>query len=198
MVRREVRHKIEELKEIIELWIKFSNLIRQVQANKAVTSEEENEFLNIKTALARKQQVLSSTPLKLMNLLSQATTLVDIANMPELQVKKFHIDWHETYLSLNELLGRMESGKIEADAPRRVKWKRQGRGCLHNLILFIVFLILIYIALRIYDAKRNLISKIRETSIGENQRLEKTLQKMGFKGAEESEQIDESQEGEIR
>ena len=164
MVKKELREKIKGLKEIIDLWVKFNNLISDVQTNKAVTREQEDEFLNIKTLLARRQQVLKDSLLNLMNVLSQATTLNDMIKTPEIQAKKFYTDWHETYLRLNELLGRLESGKIGAEAPELVvKEKRRSHGCLYNFVFFIVLIVLAYICFRVYDREYDLKSKIKET-----------------------------------
>jgi len=165
MVKKEVRERIKGLKEIIDLWVRFNNLIRDVQTRKVATKEQEDEFLNIKTTLARRQQVLANTPFKLMNVLSQATTLNDMTKVHEMQAKKFYADWHETYLSLNELLGKLESGKVEQDISELVpKQKRRGcRGCFYNLMFFIVFIALAYIFFRIYDQKYDFKSKIKGT-----------------------------------
>lgn len=191
MVKRELRKRITELKEIIDLWVKFNDLIREAHRDKSVTKEKEEEFLNIKTSLARKQQILYSTPLNLMNILNQATTLSDLIKLQDLQMKKFYADWHGTYLSLNELLGKLERGKVEDLVPRPVsRQKKRGHGCLYNFVLFIVFMILVYIGARIYIKKYDLKPRIREF-INKSDTIQSILQKLGF----ESKVIEEEGKG---
>lgn len=168
MVKKAVRQKIKDLKEIIELWVKFNNLIRDAQTNKTATKEQEDEFLNIKTLLARKQQSMANSPLDLMNVLNQATILNDMAQISEFPAKKFYADWHEKYLGLNEYLGKLESGNTEEQMTRVVsKQKKRGRGCFHNLIIFLIFIVLASIAFSIYDKRFDLSSKIKGTVLWE-------------------------------
>lgn len=157
MASKEIRQKIIELQEIINLWFKFYNMIKEVYDSKAVTMAQEEEFLNIKTTLAKKQQtLLTISSLRLINILSQATSLADMLKFADIQARKFYTDWHEAYLSLNELLGRLESGKLEVETlkPSLIKPKRL-LGCLYNLVLLIIFIALAYGAFYIYHRKYN-------------------------------------------
>ena len=163
MVSKEIRQRIVEIKEIIDLWVKFNNLIKEAQEAKLATEAQEQEFLAIKTALARKQQALSNiSPLRLMNILSQATTLSDMIKTADIQARKFYTDWHEAYLNLNELLGRLESGKIGIEILKPVLRKeKKGRGCLYDFVLLVIFIILAVYAFRFYDKKYDLKPKIK-------------------------------------
>jgi hypothetical protein len=164
MIKRKVKQKMRDVKEIIELWIKFGNIVKDAQASKSSTKEKESEFLNIKTELARKQQLLGAAPLKIMNLLSQAVSLEDIVKMPEMQMKKFYIEWHETYLNLNELLGKVESGEITLERPKLISKRDQPRrhlGCLYDIILLIALIVGAYICFRVYEKRFDLRTKIQ-------------------------------------
>lgn len=163
MARKEIRQKTIELKEIIDLWIRFYNLIKEAYERKSATMVQEEEFLNIKATLAKKQQTLTNiSSLRLMNILSQATTLADMIKTSDIQARKFYTDWHEAYLSLNELLGRLESGKIEIGTLRpRLTGERRGRGCFYNFLLLVISIVLAFYAFRLYDKKYDLKSKIK-------------------------------------
>lgn len=199
MVRKRVKQKIRDVKEIIELWIKFGNLIRDSQSKKSSTKEEEQEFLEVKTALARKQQALGAVPIKIMNILSQAMSLEDVAKMPDMQARKVYTEWHEAYLSLNELLGRMESGEFWREMPKpSSRHKEHRHGCLYNIIFFIIFIGLVYVCFRAYENRFNLRSKISGTVFEKAlQKFEKIMPKRIFPSFEEEMKEEKNSEKEM-
>lgn len=194
MVKRRLKQKIRDVKEIIELWIKFGSLVKDAQAGKSPAKEQEAEFLNIKTELARKQQLLGTSPLKVMNILSRATSLDDISKMPEMQARQFYNEWHETYLNLNELLGKVESGEMTLERPMpisREKQERRGcRGCLYHIILLVVFIILLYICFRVYEKRFDMRTRIQGTIFEKVlQKFEKIMPEKGDKEPEKGDKL---------
>ena len=93
----------------------------------------ENQFLKIKSKLAREHNVLYESlqdDYKIdgntMNIVSGATNLEAIYGQSEVAVKKLQGEWHRAFISINETLGRLEDKKGRAEAGEKIFLPQQG------------------------------------------------------------------------
>ena len=58
MVSKDLELKIKRVKEFMQLWIKFHDLYKDALSDGVITPEEESNFLETKSLIARKYQAL--------------------------------------------------------------------------------------------------------------------------------------------
>jgi len=107
---------IATAKEFIELWKKFNHIYKEAMKNASITEEEEELFLETKSIVARKFQMLvDSLPVerptidRVYDIINQTISLKSISTLSEEALKRIESDWHQAYISLNRLLGHLEA-----------------------------------------------------------------------------------------
>src|SRR3972149_6376919 len=58
MIDKELEKKIKQIKEFMELWVKFHELYKSATKNRVISPDEEKAFLETKSLIARKYQAL--------------------------------------------------------------------------------------------------------------------------------------------
>lgn len=154
MIDRDLEFKVKRLKEFMQLWIKFHDLYKDALSRETITPEEEKNFLETKSLIARKYQALkdllgigSSYEYKSFDVISQVLSLKSVAAISDLSMHKIENDWHSSYIMLNRMLGELE-GKQEA--LRKINLmghalRRLSTNPLANLALVIIILLAIYL-----------------------------------------------------
>ncbi|MFH1858314.1 MAG: hypothetical protein ABH845_05385 [Candidatus Omnitrophota bacterium] len=118
MIDRDVEEKIKKTKEFMELWMKFHTLYKEALKKESITPQDEEIFLETKSLIARKYQALtdllkefSSMEEKPFDVISQVLSLQGVSAFSDIQLGEIEDDWHKSYLTLNKLLGLLESRK---------------------------------------------------------------------------------------
>jgi hypothetical protein len=118
---------IAKTKEFIELWKKFNQIYKEAMGKTAITEEEEDLFLETKSIVARKFQTLvdslsieRSTIDRTYDVINQILSLRSISTLSEESLRKISNDWHQSYISLNRLLGHLEADKDSAMEKNRL------------------------------------------------------------------------------
>ena len=98
----------------------------------------ENQFLKIKSKLAREHNVLKeqlASDYKIdsntMNIVAGSTNLESVYAQSEVAVKKLQGEWHRSFISINETLGALEDKKARAEAGEKIvtdDMVTRGRG----------------------------------------------------------------------
>ncbi len=166
MRNRKVESDIIALKEFIQQWVAFGDLLKQDGEN--LDAEKEQKFMGSKSLLARKYESISgilesqySPDNKISSILSQSVSLSNIA-ASDMQSRKLENDWHVSYIFLNKRLGGLEGQKEEL-----AKISTLGTVIIpkirRGLIKLFVFVILIavltagaYVGYRVFFVKTNL------------------------------------------
>ena len=114
---RKIESDIIALKEFVQLWVAFGDLLKQGREN--LDAEKEPEFMESKSLLARKYESISgileskySPDNKISSILSQSVSLSNIA-ASDMQSRKLENDWHVSYIFLNKRLGGLEGKREE-------------------------------------------------------------------------------------
>ncbi len=160
---RTLERRMVEMRELIDLWGRFHEMMVAVVKGAGFTDEHDREFLNVKSAIARKFQAISDKFEKRMfpeeevtEVLSQAVSLEQVKKMSSFTTGQFENTWHRVHIAFNRVLGHLES---ERDALARVSTfgfgiKKLARS---KLLIFLVILAImfggIFMGYRFYTQK---------------------------------------------
>jgi hypothetical protein len=119
--------RVELCREFMNDWLLFNQILSSYPNPGVNKAQLENQFLKIKSKLARSHQVLKDTlqdDYKLdgntMNIVSGATNLEAIYSQSEVAVKKLQTEWHRAFISINETLGSLEDKKRRAEMGEKI------------------------------------------------------------------------------
>ena len=118
---------IQLTREFMNDWLLFNQILSAYPSPGVNKAQLENQFLKIKSKLAREHQVLKESlgadykfDANTMNIVSGATNLESIYSQSEVAIKKLQNEWHRAFISINETLGALEDKKVRADAGEHV------------------------------------------------------------------------------
>ena len=144
-------------------WLLFNQILSAYPSPGANKAQLENNFLKIKSKLAREHKVLKDAlasdyqmDANMMNIVSGATNLESIYSQSEVAIKKLQNEWHRAFISINETLGGIEDKKARAETGEKV-FVGSARGHVStggmsekakkNLIILVVIAAILGIAL---------------------------------------------------
>ncbi|RKY37513.1 MAG: hypothetical protein DRP78_00835 [Candidatus Omnitrophota bacterium] len=120
MIDKALEDKIMRLKEFVSLWESFYTLFKDAINKKSFQEKEEQNFLELKSNIARKyQSLMDSLGIKptaedrTFDVISQIMSLKNMVNLSPLQLEKVENDWHNSYITFNKILGTLDNKKIE-------------------------------------------------------------------------------------
>jgi hypothetical protein len=119
--------RVELCREFMNDWLLFNQIMSAYPSPGVNKAQLENQFLKIKSKLARSHKVLKDTLLddynldgNTMNIVSGATNLEAIYSQSEVSVKKLQSEWHRAFISINETLGVLEDKKRRAEGGEKI------------------------------------------------------------------------------
>jgi hypothetical protein len=122
-----LERRVELSREFMNDWLLFNQILTSYPNPGINKAQLENQFLKIKSKLARQHRVLQQTLLddysldgNTMNIVSGATNLEAIYSQSEVALKKLQTEWHRAFISINETLGVLEDKKLRAEAGEKV------------------------------------------------------------------------------
>ncbi len=137
---------IGKTKEFIELWKKFNQIYKEAMGKTTITEEEEDLFLETKSIVARKFQTLvdslsieRSTIDRTYDVINQILSLRSISTLSEESLRKISNDWHQSYISLNRLLGHLEAEMNAAVEKDKISLK-QVLDAIARFVLYAVII----------------------------------------------------------
>ena len=157
-----LERSIQLTREFMNDWLLFNQILSAYPSPGVNKAQLENQFLKIKSKLAREHQVLRESlgadykfDANTMNIVSGATNLESIYSQSEVAIKKLQNEWHRSFISINETLGALEDKKMRAEAGENVivgnminQPMRQGmsKGTKQALIVIAIIIAVIVIA----------------------------------------------------
>jgi len=119
--------RVNMCREFMNDWLLFNQILSAYPSPGVNKAQLENQFLKIKSKLAREHNVLKEllgSDYKIdpntMNIVSSATNLESVYSQSEVAVKKLQGEWHRSFISINETLGAIEDKKARAEAGEKV------------------------------------------------------------------------------
>lgn len=152
----DIAGSIGKTKEFMELWVKFHQIYKEAMGKSSITPEEEELFLQTKSIVARKFQILAdsmsidrTTIERTYDVIGQILSLKNISALSEQVLKKIENDWHESYISLNRLLGHLEAQKdtllYHKGSLVKRAWKAVTKLFLYLAAFAILALVILYL-----------------------------------------------------
>ncbi|GMW02270.1 MAG: hypothetical protein AMXMBFR84_34060 [Candidatus Hydrogenedentota bacterium] len=118
---------IQLCREFMNDWLLFNQILSAYPSPGVNKAQLENQFLKIKSKLAREHQVLKEClggdykfDPNTMNIVSSATNLESIYSQSEVAIKKLQNEWHRAFISINETLGGLEDKRARVEAGEMV------------------------------------------------------------------------------
>ena len=161
MIDKTVENRIAQLKDFINLWASYFALYKRVSNQNTFTEEEEKGFLELKSTLARKYQgLMDSLGIKptaedrTFDVISQVMSLKSVANLSPLQGEKMENDWHNSYITLNKILGSLENKKTEMAKinPLALTIKKLFSNPVFALVLMVIVITFVYYVLKLFQS----------------------------------------------
>lgn len=122
-----IERRVAMCQEFMNDWLLFYQILNAYQNPGANKAQLENQFLKIKSKLARSHRVLKDNlgvdyqiDGNTMNLVSGATSLESIYAQSDVAIKKIQTEWHRSFISINETLGMLQDKKSRADAGEKI------------------------------------------------------------------------------
>ena len=131
----ELTRRVNMCREFMNDWLLFNQVLSAYPSPGANKAELENQFLKIKSKLAREHNVLKGVlqadyniDSNTMNIVASATNLESIYGQSEIAVKKMQGEWHRAFISINETLGSIEDKKGRAETGEKIYMMPVGGG----------------------------------------------------------------------
>lgn len=122
-----LERRVELTREFMNDWLLFNQILNAYPNPGVNKAQLENQFLKIKSKLARSHKVLRETLQddyhidgNTMNIISGATNLESIFSQSEVAVKKLQTEWHRAFITINETLGVIEDKKSRAENGEKI------------------------------------------------------------------------------
>lgn len=123
----QLEERVDLCRDFMNDWLLFNQILSAYPSPGVNKAQLENQFLKIKSKLARSHRVLKDTLQEdyqmdgnTMNIVSGATSLEQIYSQSEVAVKKLQTEWHRAFISINETLGAVEDKKNRAERGEKV------------------------------------------------------------------------------
>lgn len=120
MIDPAVERQYSDCKELIVLWRTFHDFFVMGIKSENINPEKENQFLEIKSRIAMLHDSFmdalthdQNIGQEVLNIVSRAITLKHLSRQSTADIKKMEIEWHESYLLLNETIGTLEEKRNE-------------------------------------------------------------------------------------
>ncbi len=152
---RNLERNICRVEEFVELWKQLSEFLDKGFKQPSFSAEEETAFLELKSEIARRHELLMTTlgateerDDKARRLLNTVPSLQAFKDLPEGMARKVAGEWHATFIATQALLGRL-NGRREQLAT--VSTFRTGlrRVLGHPLIILLLLVLAAYGAYRL-------------------------------------------------
>ena len=119
--------RVNMCREFMNDWLLFNQILSAYPSPGVNKAQLENQFLKIKSKLAREHNVLREQlggdygiDANTMNIVAGATNLESVYAQSEVAVKKLQSEWHRAFISINETLGSIEDKKARAESGEKI------------------------------------------------------------------------------
>ncbi len=115
-----VDRQYSDCRELLALWKAFSEFFMIGVKGEHLTPEKENQFLQLKSRIAELHDSFldalshdQNVGQAMLDVVSRSITLKHLNRLSTADVKKMEIEWHESYLLLNDTIGQLEDKRNE-------------------------------------------------------------------------------------
>jgi hypothetical protein len=138
MIDPDLERRLSDCRSLLQLWTRFQEFFDMSVKGQALNAENEKKFLELKSRVAMLHDSFmdsieeNSAPIAqgMLDNVIRAITLKHISRLNAADVKKMQIEWHESYLLLNEVIGLLEEEQAGKAKISKSSWqlKKFGKG----------------------------------------------------------------------
>lgn len=115
MIDPVVERRYSDCRELMDLWRKYHDFFKIAVAGQGITPEREHEFITVKSRIAMLHDSFmdclehdQNIGQNILSIVTRSITLKLVHRMSTAEIKKIELEWHESYLLLNETIGILE------------------------------------------------------------------------------------------
>jgi hypothetical protein len=110
-----VERRYSDCRELLQLWRRYHDFFKLAVAGDGVLPEKEHEFITIKSRIAMVHDTFmdcldrdQNIGQNVLSIVTRSITLKHLHRMSTAEIKKIELEWHESYLLLNEVIGILD------------------------------------------------------------------------------------------
>jgi len=130
MIDPAVERQYSDTRELLALWNTFHQFFTMGVKGDTITPEKENQFLEIKSRIAMLHDSFmealttnQNVGQEVLNIITRAITLKHLGRLSTADTKKMEIEWHESYLLLNDTIAALEQKRRELSEINETHYK---------------------------------------------------------------------------
>jgi len=157
LIDKKLEYQIELLQKFTELWKEFHRLFLKARSASAVAEQDEKDFFDIKTAIAKNYNILMESldieedkDSKGIEILTQVVSLEDGKQISEGIAKRITATWNNRYIEFQKILGELEHNREELAKISYLSVILK-KIFLNPLAIIIYILIALYIGYKIFS-----------------------------------------------
>ncbi len=152
MIDPDLERRLSDCRSLLKLWSRFQEFFDASVKGEGLGAPNEKKFLELKSRVAMLHDSFmdsieeKSAPVAqgMLDNIIRAITLKHINRLNAADVKKMQIEWHESYLLLNEVIGLLEEEQAQKAKISRSSWQlrqfgkslsKGGGNVFHNIYL---------------------------------------------------------------
>ena len=148
MIDSTLERQASDLKELLALWQQFGESMAIGTKNDNITPEKEDFFLQLKSRLAELHDTLMeaippdqrNVGSNMLDIIIRSITLKHLSKMSQADIKKTEMEWHESFLAINDVIHHIDEKRAEL-APideRKHKAKKQFGAIQQQVLGFLL------------------------------------------------------------
>lgn len=130
MIDPAVERQFSDTKELLALWNTFHQFFTFGVKGESITPDKENQFLEVKSRIAMLHDSFmealthnQNIGQEVLNIITRAITLKHLGRLSTADTKKMEIEWHESYLLLNDTIAALEQKRRELAEINETQYK---------------------------------------------------------------------------
>lgn len=132
MVDPEVERQYADTKELLALWQEFYEYFEMAKKGENLTPEKEEAFLDLKSKIAMLHDSFmdalthdQNIGQNVLDIVTRSISLKHLNRQNIADIKKMEIEWHESYLLLNETVAMLEEKRQQLATMSEAQYKAQ-------------------------------------------------------------------------
>ncbi|MCX8038637.1 MAG: hypothetical protein N3D11_16600 [Candidatus Sumerlaeia bacterium] len=127
-----LERRYSDCRELLNLWRRFHDFFKMGVQGEGITPEKEHEFITVKSRIAMLHDTFMSVldhdqnvGQNILTIVTRSITLKHLRRMSTAEIKKIELEWHESYLLLNEVIGLLEDKRRQFATVTPAQYYRQ-------------------------------------------------------------------------
>jgi len=146
-----VERRYAECRELLELWRSYHDFFKVAVAGESLTADREHEFITVKSRIAMLHDTFmdcldrdQNIGQNILSIVTRSITLKHVHRLSTAEIKKIELEWHESYLLLNETLGILDDKRkrfatVTPSQYYRQVYTKKAVATIHNFLASMAF-----------------------------------------------------------